>query len=101
MRHKILVCGGFLFTLLVTAGVLNHNLSFGYGLGDLGMALSLIIFNFLSFILYFLGNKFRMVDHFLFGVNLFFTLSAVVYYSLCLTVYRGAEYPWNGSIFIH
>ncbi len=91
----------FLFFILMLMGVLFGRLSFGLGLGDIG----LLLVSFVLLILGGIGVYYRLkIGHYLFGYwNIFvglLYLGILIYLILSLTVLRGVENPWNGSVFI-
>ncbi len=79
---------------------LKGDIAFGHGLGDLYYLIFLVSLTILSLIFYlriikgYLANK-KMI--YLFIVYL---IVIVVSFSLKLTLFRGAEFPWDGNIFL-
>lgn len=92
--HSIVIC------TLITVGVLLGKLSFGLGLGDLGMLTAIILFLIVSGVLVFLKSKFSKKLkkwNLIIGILM---IIGVIYFLLSITLWRGAEIPWNGNIFI-
>lgn len=88
------------FYLLIILGVLTGKLSFGLGLGDLGILMALIIIVLIIGVL--VGVKKRgqkIVIRWNFFVLAIMILT-LIYFLLSLTLWRGAEIPWDGRIFI-
>ena len=89
-----------LWVLLVTFLNLRGNIAFGHGLGDLYYLMS-ILFITLIIILFYLriiGKKYanRNVIY----LFIIYLVMVILFYCLKLTLLRGAEYPWNGKIFL-
>lgn len=82
--------------LLCLLGTFYKHISFGAGLGDVlwYMLLFLVTFSHLCLTLYF--GKTGILEH-TYLVILFLIIS--IYISLKATLWRGAEYRWNGSLF--
>lgn len=101
MLFMVLAYQVFLFySLLITIGVFIGKLSFGQGLGDLGMLF--ILFLVASLLVLIIGYTKRKTTNdsqeklivwlFIFLVSIFFTLH--------LTIWRGVELPLDGKLFI-
>lgn len=88
------------WAICVIALNLNANIAFGKGLGDSFYLLILLILSVIYSIVYFkffkknTGNNYTVI---LFCAILIITVS---YFFLKLTIWRGAEYPWNGELFL-
>lgn len=90
----ILVC------ILIYLGVFKGVLSFGLGLGDLGMlGAFLFCLIIVSLGIYFRGAIASKIN-FWNGLIVFFMIASLIYFILSLTFWRGNENPWNGSLFI-
>jgi hypothetical protein len=84
------------FFILILAGVLMGKLSFGLGLGDIGI----IVVNIVVVILGGLGVYYRLkLGSWNILIALFF-MAILIYLLLSLTFLRGVENPWDGNIFI-
>lgn len=90
------------YQIIILLLVLGGSITFGNGLGDLGM---IIVYGFVILILTLLniwalrtkklyGSKFLALLSFIFGLISVFSMT------LYFTIWRGSEYPWNGNIFI-
>lgn len=87
------------YLLLVIIGVFKSCLTFGHGLGDLGMIMILILLN-LSIVVAFViakrkPNRIKILTVF----NGLTAALSIVYFTLSLTLWRGVELPWNGNLF--
>lgn len=85
---------------LIASGVLLEKLSFGLGLGDLGMLIAILLFLIVSGVLVFLKSKFSKKIkkwNLIIGVLM---IIGIVYFLLSITIWRGAEIPWDGNMFI-
>ena len=89
-----------LVSALISLGVLKGVLSFGLGLGDLGMLgallFSLIIVSFGFYFRGFIGSKINFWN----SLIVLFMITSLIYFALSITVCRGNENPWNGSLII-
>lgn len=91
-----LVVLGFLVTISFLGTFVVH-ISFGRGLGDLfGMAILYVITLLHSMFTFAARKEKNQRGHILLAI-IFLPLS--IYISLKATLWRGQEYPWNGSIF--
>lgn len=92
---------GYLFySLIIILGLLCDKLSFGLGLGDLGMIIifaGLLIF-ISAYVIWrvYLKKEVSYWDFVVIGIM----LTILIYFTLSLTIWRGVEKPWNGNIFI-
>ncbi|CAN5373072.1 hypothetical protein BH09BAC1_BH09BAC1_15760 [soil metagenome] len=86
--------------LLIFFGWLLGIFSFVRGLGDLGMAITLVgIYVFVTALMI-VKRKVSRYEH---GINvciIIIELTIVIYYLLALSILRGPELPWNGEIFV-
>lgn len=98
LNQTILIIS-LLYLLFVTIGVFNSCLTFGLGLGDLGMIMVLIFLNLTIVVAYFIAKR---KPTWIKGLTVFkvttVTLS-IIYFTLILTIWRGIEQPWNGNLF--
>ena len=90
----------FLTGLMTIIGVFTEYLSFGHGLGDLGMLIiSLAVSIASGFMLYF--RKTFVKNNVSLDLLVLIIISLVVFYLLLsLSIWRGSELPWNGSLFL-
>jgi hypothetical protein len=98
LNQTILVVS-LVYLLLVTIGVFNSCLTFGHGLGDLGMLLILIFLNSIVISTYLILKR---KPNWLKGLTVFNSVTvflSIIYFTLSLTILRGAELPWNGNLF--
>ncbi len=82
-----------IWTSLVAIGILMGRLSFGKGIGDTVYLIFLIIVFLICTYIHFkkvLPEK----------ILRFILIAIMVLLTLKLSIYRGMENPWNGSIFI-
>lgn len=89
-----------LWVLLVVFLNFRGDITFGHGLGDLYYLIILIFFTALSVFFYLRiarGGYSSKQTIYLFAIYL---LIVIVFYCLKLTFLRGAEYPWNGKLFL-
>lgn len=84
------------FLLLILIGVLAGKLSFGLGLGDIGMIIVSLVLAVLGGLVVYHRLKLGYWNIF---IALFF-IGILIYLFLSLTFLRGAENPWNGNVFI-
>ena len=88
-----------LFVCMVTFFVIKGVFTFGHGLGDLYYLIGLIGFLVIAIVL-----RVRYFKKIEIRVELFFITSiwvVIIFIILKLTIYRGAEYLWNGRFFLH
>jgi len=98
---RIIILSLIIYQIIILLLVLSGNISFGHGLGDLGMiiisGIALIII--IAFYLWTYKTKNKTVSNFgtwiLFGFCFFMTF----YLTASFTLWRGSEYSWNGEIF--
>ncbi len=88
-----------LFSLLVVWAILNTEMTFGLGLGDLGMLLMLLPLNIIVLLVNFLSKKFQKLRYYLNSLNVLIIKLSIIYYLLSLTIWRGVERPWRGDFF--
>lgn len=88
-----------LWMLLVEFLNFRGYIAFGHGLGDLYYLISLIFFSVsaIYFYLQLVKGKYSRGKAILFVIYL---LMVIIFYCLRLTYLRGAEYPWNGNLFL-
>ena len=87
-------------TVLIIAGNLLGFLSFGYGLGDLGMLLYLFGWAILLRLLVYL-RKYIETGALYYNLLLTTIMAGILsYFILSLTIWRGAENRWDGSLFV-
>lgn len=86
--------------ILIIAGNIMGFLSFGYGLGDLGMLLYLFGWAILLRLLVYL-RKYIEAGAQYYNILLTVIMAAILsYFILSLTIWRGAENRWDGSLFV-
>lgn len=85
--------------VLIVILVMNANMTFGHGMGDiyyLGFILFIgIIASLIWFII--LKKNFSKIANAIFYCFLVVELILII---IKLTILRGAEYPWNGNLFL-
>jgi len=85
--------------LLVIFLNLKGNITFGYGLGDFYYLLFLTFLTVLSLFFYL-----RIIKRVLYNKTVYlfivYLIVIIVFFSLKLTLLRGAEFSWNGSFFL-
>lgn len=78
--------------ILILLGVLLEKLSFGVGLGDLFyVVIGLILVVVSCFLFFVFPTKRKWI--------LMFMFVCLLYYLMALTIFRGAEFPWDGNLF--
>jgi hypothetical protein len=91
---------GIVFLIVILN--LNANLTFGKGLGDIVYLSILVILTIVYSIFFFVqtkADKFKdKLSVYVFSTLLLLTILITTLY---LTFLRGAEYSWNGDIFLH
>jgi len=83
--------------ILCFISLFYKQISFGWGLGDIFGYLILFGATIIHVIVTFNSRKKGKKRHFYLTI-LFLILLVVI--SLAATIWRGSEYPWNGSLFI-
>jgi|SRR5689334_9512635 len=95
---------GFYIYLIWAICVVYFNLTghvgFGHGLGDLYYLITLAFLTAIAVIFFFRITKGREVNITIIYIYLCYLLAILIAFSLKLTLFRGAEFPWNGEIFI-
>lgn len=103
MRGKVLniiYLGYSVISLLILLGVLMGKLSFGLGLGDLGMLIiSLVILILIGSFVFFKRRFTEKIKSWNWIISVVILL-IVIYLILSLSLWRGVEYPWNGNLFL-
>jgi hypothetical protein len=90
-----------LVSILSIIGVFSGKLSFGLGLGDLGIIIITIIVLILGgFLVYFKTNISTFISQWNLIASILLLLF-IIYLVLSLTVLRGVENPWKGNVFIN
>ena len=86
----------FIWTIAILTGIFNGKITFGQGIGDFFYLVLLIILQ-IAFAYYFFINnkKENNLPTFIF----LFQVIVIILFTLKMTIWRGIEYPWNGSIF--
>jgi len=97
--NLIILTVSLLYLVLVTIGVFNSCLTFGHGLGDLGMILILALLNLTLVAVYIIAKRNSNLIKILTVFNGLTAVLAIVYFTLSLTIWRGVELPWNGNLF--
>lgn len=78
--------------ILLILGVVFGKLSFGVGIGDVFyVVVGLLVVSLLGILFFSFPRKRKWI--------LLFMFACLLYYVLVLTVLRGAEFPWDGSLF--
>lgn len=89
-----------LWVLSVVFLNLRGDIGFGHGLGDLYYLMTVILFTLLSVVFFLRIAKEKYDSRKLIYLFVFYLLIIIVFYCLKLTLLRGAEYPWNGRLFL-
>jgi len=97
---KLIVLLGVLYSILVIILGFNSKVSFGNGLGDLGMILSLILVNLIVLGFFYISKKCKKFQVVARLACITLVIWMIVYYSLCLSLWRGPEQVWNGELFL-
>lgn len=97
---KIIFICYFLFVFTVTILNLNASITFGKGLGDIYNLIQILILTVIYSLVYsklVKKNSRNKVSTIVFCIILFTTVILII---LKLTILRGAEYTWNGKLFL-
>lgn len=76
--------------------IFSGKIVFGQGMGDLFYLILLIILQIIFGYIFFLNIKKKVTFPIIMAILL---IVCVLLFTLKMTVYRGIEYPWNGSLF--
>lgn len=100
LKLKIIFYSYILFILIVMLLNLNANITFGKGLGDIYYLIILFVLSVGYSIFYF--KSFNKKNEKQKGKILFCSvlLATILLVILKLTILRGAEYTWNGKLFL-
>lgn len=82
-------------TILLALSFFNGKITFGYGLGDFVHWIIYII----SFVLFFILSRLFKAKEAYIKLILSLWILTLISFVLLVTVFRGAEYPWNGNLF--
>jgi hypothetical protein len=95
---------GFSFYLFWFAVVMFFNLKgdivFGHGLGDLYYLIGLIFFSIVGLILFLKIAKEKVINKKKGYSFVIYLVIVMALFCLKLTLFRGAEYPWDCTIFM-
>ena len=95
---------GFFFYLFWVAVVIFFNLKgdigFGHGLGDLYYLIGLIVFTIVGLMLFLKIAKGKFLNKKKVFLFIFYLVIVMALFCLKLTFFRGAEYSWDGTIFM-
>lgn len=87
--------------LMIGAGVMQGGLTFGHGLGDLGMIIIIPLISIAWGIVVYVKSPYEerkaKTVRVLLLIGLLLTL---LYFILYISILRGGENPWDGSIFV-
>jgi tetratricopeptide (TPR) repeat protein len=99
LRTLILIL--IIYQIVIPLLVLGGSITFGHGLGDLGMIIIFCVVLIGVIILYIWTYKTKNEVIRNFGTWILFAsnLSIVFYLTASFTIWRGGEYGWNGDIF--
>jgi len=99
LRTLILIL--IIYQIVIPLLVLGGGITFGHGLGDLGMLIIFCVVLIGIIILYVWPYKTKKEIIRKFGTWIFFAfnLFIVFYLTASFTIWRGGEYSWNGDIF--
>jgi hypothetical protein len=96
---KVIFYSYIIFVFIIILLNLNANITFGNGLGDIFHLIALLILSIFYSVIYFkFLNKNCEKEYFF--IYVFFLLSTILLLILMLTIWRGAEYTWNGRLFL-
>lgn len=95
---QIFVIFNTLVNILIVILCINGKMTYGYGLGDLFVLILNILVIITNIITMFKIQKLTSCSKNIFMLINIIILIAII---LKLTIYRGSEYLWNGSIFGH
>ncbi len=76
------------------------DITFGHGLGDLYYLIFIVSLTILSLIFYVRINKGNFANKKMIYLFIVYLIVIVVSFCLKLTLFRGAEFPWDGNIFL-
>ena len=85
-----------LFSILLVFGIVSEVISFGSGLGDIGMLLISMLFAVVFLILYFFKSK---ISNFTWNIITLCIYSLILYFVLQFSLFRGPENSWDGKVF--
>ena len=86
----------FIWTTAMLILILKGKVTFGHGLGDFFYLILLLILLIVFAYLFFLNMKKKISLPIIIS---FIQVVIIVLFMLKMTVWRGIEYPWNGSVF--
>ena len=78
---------------------IKGDIAFGHGLGDLYYLVMLLIFTIIGSIAFLRISQRKLGNLSIYLLVIYLTL-VLIFFCLKLTYLRGAEYPWNGTIFL-
>lgn len=87
------------YLLLVTIGVFSSCLTFGHGLGDIGMIIILTFINLITLSIFLVVKRQKKWNIKYMIMNLLIVATSIVYFTISLTTGRGTEYLWDGNFF--
>jgi hypothetical protein len=79
---------------------LSGNIGFGHGIGDLYYLGALFFCSLIVVMFFLLISKSKQFTKQLNLYFLVYLIIIIIFYTLKLTFLRGAEYPWDGSLFL-
>ena len=85
---------------LVISLSLKGSIVFGHGLGDLYYLIRLVLLTVVSLVFYVWISKKNFSNKGIIYIFLVYLITIIVYFCLKLTLFRGAEYPWDGKLFM-
>lgn len=96
---KIIQLAFHLISFILVVGVFKTEMTFGLGLGDLGMLFVLVLINLVVILINYLKKKIKIDIKYFNVLNICIIIATIIYFSLVLTIWRGSERPWNGDLF--
>ncbi len=98
MRKVLNICSVlyFIWTSIILTLIFNGKIVFGQGIGDMFYVILLVILQIIFGYIFFLNIKKKVTLPLIVTILL---IVCVLLFTLKMTIYRGIEYPWNGSVF--
>lgn len=87
------------WTICIIVLNLNANITFGRGLGDIFYLIELIVISIILAVAFFKVKK-HTENKFAVMLLCIIMVLTIIFFLLKLTIWRGAEYIWNGNIFL-
>lgn len=97
---KLILIFHIIWSVAIIILNLNGNITFGHGIGDFVYSFLVFLFVLLFYFIYYQIVRNRKEKIWIITYSIIVVLE-VLLVILKLTIYRGAEYPWNGKIFLY